>query len=72
MTVTVPVNHQVLYTKQAEVTAIAATVAATTSGPHLAVALQKQYQLNAELVDALMAAGRLSPLTILSTCTYNT
>ncbi len=50
----------------------AATAVANSSGTALVSALQKQYQANTEHVVELMVTGKLSPLTILSTCTYGT
>lgn len=72
MAVVVPSNAKsTLVQKAAEVTAIA-TAVATASGTHAVSMAQRQTQLNRELVDALMSEGKLSPLTILSTCSYNT
>ncbi len=72
MAVTAPAKDRDLYAKQAEVTTLTATLAAqpaNASTPSLAAALLKT---QAEFVISLMAAGKLSPATILSTCTYGT
>ena len=72
MAVIVPSNAKsTLVQKAAEVTAVA-TALATATGSAQASMAQKQTQLNSELVIALMAEGKLSPLTILSTCSYTT
>ncbi len=72
MAVTVPSNAKpTLVQKAAEVTAVA-TALATATGSAQASMAQKQISLNSELVIALMSEGKLSPLTILSTCSYNT
>ena len=72
MTVTVPSNAKsTLVQKAAEVTAVATALAAATGSAQASMA-QHQQKVNAELVIALMAEGKLSPLTILSTCSYNT
>ena len=72
MAVVVPASDLKNTPKAAEVTAVAAIVTATAAGPSKDSAQQRQIAVNAELVDALMASGKLSPLTILSTCTYGT
>ena len=72
MTVTVPSNAKsTLVQKAAEVTAVATALAAATGSAQASMA-QHQQAVNAELVIALMAEGKLSPLTILSTCSYGT
>ena len=71
MAAVVPTTDKKNAAKAAEVTAVATAVAAAV-GPFQVALQAKQIQLNAELVDSLMASGALSPLTILSTCTYNT
>ena len=50
----------------------AATAVANSTGTALVAALAKQYQANVEAVTELMVTGKLSPLTILSTCSYGT
>ena len=73
MAVTVPATDSKNTPAAAKVTALAAQIAAqpTSGGPAAALA-QAQVQAAAELVTTLMHSGKLSPLTILSTCTYGT
>lgn len=73
MALVVPASDVKNTPKAAEVTAAAAKVAAqpTTGGPGASLA-QAQIQTAHELVVALMASGKLSPLTILNNCAYGT
>ena len=71
MALVVPASDKKSYAKSLEVAAVA-TAIASASGPAKTSLQEHQVKLNRELVDSLMASGALSPLTILSTCTYNT
>ena len=73
MAVAVPASDVKNTPKAAEVTSAAVKIAAQpTSGGSGASLAQAQLQIAHELVVALMASGKLSPLTILNTCTYGT
>jgi len=71
MAVIVPSSDTKNYAKSVEVSAVATAVAAA-SGTALTALQQHQYRTNMEMVISLMATYKLSPLTILSTCSYNT
>ncbi len=73
MAVTVPSSRKRTFAKQAEVTALTASVAAqATSGPSAAALSLALLAKQTDLVIDLMASGELSPATILSTLTWGT
>ncbi len=73
MAVTVPASDKKNTATALAVTNLATQVANTAVGtPAYAAVLLAQYRVNMEAVVELMATGKLSPLTILSTCTYGT
>ena len=73
MAVSVPASDKKNIEKAAEVTALAAAVTLQgTATPSAQALAQRQLQVNMEHVIGLMTSGKLSPLTILSTCTYGT
>jgi hypothetical protein len=73
MALSVPASRKRTYAKQAEVTAITASVAAqATSGPSAAALALTLLAKQTELVTELMATGELSPATILANSTWGT
>ncbi len=73
MSVIVPASDKKNTATALAVTNLATQVANTAVGtPAYSAVLLAQYRVNMEHVVELMVTGKLSPLTILSTCTYGT
>ena len=72
MAVVVPPSGGLLYAKYQEVLTITADLAAITSTAHQVALQQALVKAQRELVDTLMAAGKLSPAGILTAGTYGT
>jgi hypothetical protein len=73
MAVTIPASDIASTTLQADITARAAVVASLTAQSNVVHARAGQVivdQKNRELIDHLMATGKLNPTGILAACTY--
>ena len=72
MAIVVPTSDTTNYPAYQACVALLAAVAATSSAPHKYALQQRLSQAYAELIDALMASGKLTSTNLFAAGTYGT